>query len=46
MGVSKMKIKMKEEREGEGVKVRGWRMRSGMRSRAYTTNWGELVQAG
>jgi len=28
------------------MKVRGWRMRSGMRSRAYTTNWGELVQAG
>ena len=27
------------------MKMRGWRMRSGMRSRAYTTNWGELVQA-
>jgi DNA polymerase V len=48
MGVCKMKIKMKMKRggNGEGVKAGGWRMRSGMRSRAYTTNWGELVQAG
>lgn len=41
MGVSKMKGKA----GGEVVKVRGWRMRSGMRSKAYTTNWGQLVQA-
>lgn len=44
MGVCKMK--MKRGGNGEGVKEGGWRMRSGMRSRAYTTNWGELVQAG
>ncbi|NCW26825.1 MAG: Y-family DNA polymerase [Verrucomicrobia bacterium] len=44
MGVSK--IKMKGEGSGEAVKARGWRMKSGMRSRAYTTNWSQLAQAG
>ncbi|NDE84908.1 MAG: DUF4113 domain-containing protein [Verrucomicrobia bacterium] len=44
MGVKKMR--RKREGDGNDWQVRRWRMRSGMRSRAYTTNWGELVQAG
>ena len=39
MGVSKRR------RDGGEVKVKMWRMKSGSRSRSYTTNWKELIEA-
>ena len=45
MGVSKIKIKEEGNGGGEKVRLRQWRMKSGMRSRSYTTNWAELIVA-
>jgi len=46
MGVSKMRMRGGGDGEGGKLRLRQWRMRSGMKSRAYTTNWSQLVQAG
>lgn len=43
MGVSKRRMKGVEK--GKDVRVSAWRMRSGMRSRSYTTRWQELIEA-
>jgi len=43
MGVSKMKTG--GTREGRKVRLRQWRMKSGRKSKSYTTNWRELIEA-
>ena len=43
MGVSKRKLKRGEQ--GGGTKGRMWRMKSGMRSRSFTTRWQDLIEA-